>query len=107
MKIAADDKAYTIGVEVPGVEEKDLKLELSGDTLTISGEKRHEAEEKEKNYYRMERSYGSFQRVLTLPEDADRDGVSATFKNGVLTIEIPRLAAATADVKRIEVKRGK
>jgi len=105
--IAAGEKSYTISVEVPGVEEKDVKVEMAGDTLTISGEKKHEGEEKEKNYYRMERSYGLFQRVLTLPEDTDRDGVSATFKNGVLTINIPRLTATPTDVKQIEIKSGK
>lgn len=63
-------------------------------------------EAEEKDYYRMERSYGSFQRVLTLPGGADQDGVAATFKNGVLTITMPRLAAPQADVRRIEVKHA-
>jgi len=106
LDLGATDNDYTITVEVPGVDEKDVKVEIANDTLTIRGEKKQEREEKEKNYYRMERSYGSFQRVLTLPEDADQDRVAATFKNGVLTITMPRLAAPQANVRRIEVKHA-
>ena len=106
LDLGATDKAYTITVEIPGVDEKDVKLEIVNDTLTISGEKKQETEEKEKNYYRMERSYGSFQRMLSLPEDADQDNVKATFKNGVLTVTMPRKALPKSDVKQIEVKRA-
>ena len=73
-------------------------------TETIRGEKKHGKEENDKNYYRMERSYGAFQRVLSLPEDADQAGVAATFKNGVLTVTMPRMAAQQANVRQIEVK---
>ena len=104
LDLGATDKEYTITVEIPGVDEKDVKLELVNDTLTIRGEKKQEMEEKEKNFYRMERSYGSFQRVLSLPEDADQDGVKATFNKGVLTVTLPRKALPKADVKQIEVK---
>jgi HSP20 family protein len=74
--------------------------------LTIQGEKKQENEEKGKNYYRMERSYGSFQRMLSLPEDADQNEVTATFMKGVLTVTMPRKALPKADVKQIEVKMG-
>ena len=104
LDLGATDKEYTITVEIPGVDEKDIKLEIINDTLTISGEKKQEKEEKEKNYYRMERSYGSFQRVLSLPEDADQDKINATFKKGVLTVTMPRKALPKSDVKQIEVK---
>ena len=60
-----------MSVELPGVEENDIQLELDGDTLEIKGEKKQEKEEKENDFYRVERSYGSFQRTLSLPEDAD------------------------------------
>lgn len=106
LDIAETDDEYTITVEVPGVDEKDLRLELADDTLTISGEKKLEKEEKEKNYYRMERSYGSFQRLLSLPEDADQDSIEASFKNGVLTIRLARKAGAKSEeVKQIEIKK--
>lgn len=88
------------------MDEKDVRLEIANDVLTIRGEKKHENEEKGKNYYRMERSYGSFQRTLSLPEDADQDSVTATFKKGILTVTMPRKALPTTDIKRIEVKTG-
>lgn len=102
--IGATDKEYSITVEVPGVDEKDVKVEIANNTMTIRGEKKQEKEEKEKNYYRVERSYGSFQRVLSLPEDANQDDIKATFKNGVLTIKMPRKALPKSDVKQIEIK---
>jgi HSP20 family protein len=104
LDLGATDPAYTVSVEVPGVDKKDVKVKIANDTLTILGEKRQETEEKEKNYYRMERSYGSFQRVLSLPEDADPEGVAATFKNGVLTVTMPRKAAPQAHVQQIEIQ---
>ncbi len=104
LDIAASDKEYTISVELPGVNEKEVQLELANDTLKISGEKKQEKEEKDKNYYRMERSYGTFQRVLSLPEDADQDNIAATYKNGIMKITIPRKAHPQAEVKRIEIK---
>ena len=104
LDIGANEKEYVISIEVPGVDQKDVKLEIANNTLTISGEKKQEKEEKEKGYYRMERSYGSFQRVLSLPDDADQDGVKATFKKGVLTITMPRKALPHSDVKQIEIK---
>jgi HSP20 family protein len=104
LDLSATDKEYTISVEIPGVDERDVKLEIAKDTLTIRGEKKHDKEEKDKNYYRVERSYGSFQRVLSLPEDADQAGVKATFKRGILTISMPRKAIPQADVRKIEIK---
>lgn len=104
LDLGASDEEYTVTVEIPGVDEKEIKLEIANDTLTIQGEKRQKNEETGKNYYRMERSYGSFQRVLALPEDADQDGVTASFKNGILSVTMPRKPLPKSDVKRIEVK---
>jgi HSP20 family protein len=104
LDVGATEKEYTIAVEIPGVDEKDIKLEIVNDTLTIRGEKKHEDEEKGKNYYRMERSYGSFERVLSLPEDADQEGVEAKFKKGILTLTLPRKALPRSEVKQIEIK---
>lgn len=102
--IGATDKEYFITVEVPGVEEKDVRVEIAGDTLTIRGEKKQEEEEKSKNYYRIERSYGSFRRELSLPADANREDIKANFKDGVLTVKIPRAPLSGSDVKQIEIK---
>jgi HSP20 family protein len=105
--VASTDKEYTITVEVPGVDEKDVKLELTPDgQLIIRGEKNQEKEQKDKSFYRVERSYGSFQRTLSLPEDVGKDKIDASFKNGVLTITCPRNAVAQIPAKRIEIKKA-
>ncbi|MDD3813166.1 MAG: Hsp20/alpha crystallin family protein [Desulfocapsaceae bacterium] len=106
LDLAVTDHEYTLTVEIPGVDEQDVKLEIVNDTLTIRGEKKQEKEEKEKNYYRMERSYGSFQRILCLPDDADQDNVKASFAKGILTVTLPRKTAPKSDVKHIEIKNG-
>jgi len=104
LDVSAGEKEYAITVEVPGVDEKDIQIELVNDTLNIRGEKKQEKEEKEKDYYRMERSYGSFHRVLSLPEDADQEKINAVFKNGVMKISIPRKALPKTETKKIEIK---
>lgn len=102
--IDSSEKEYRITVEVPGVDEKDVKLELDRDgTLTIRGEKKQEREEKDRDYYRVERSYGSFQRVLSLPEDADQDNINASFKNGVLTVTVQRKALPKSEARQIGI----
>lgn len=101
---AEDDKAYHITAELPGMSEKDIDVTVSGDTLTIKGEKRDEKEEKAKNYYLSERSYGSFQRSFTLPEGVDRDKVEAAFAAGVLTLTLPKTPEAVKQQKKIEIK---
>lgn len=102
--IEASDKEYAISVEVPGVEEDDIQLELAHNMLTIKGEKSRKSEKKTKDVFRIERSYGAFQRILSLPNDADSDNIDASFKNGVLTIRLPRKAASRPEGKIIEVK---
>ncbi|MFZ2634507.1 MAG: Hsp20/alpha crystallin family protein [Desulfosalsimonadaceae bacterium] len=104
LDVSAGEKEYAVTVEVPGVDEKDIQLELVNDTLNIRGEKKQEKEEKEKDYYRVERSYGSFHRVLSLPEDADQENISAVFKNGVMKINIPRKSLPKTGTKKIEIK---
>ncbi len=104
LDLSASEKEYAITVEIPGVDEKDVKLEITDNHLTIRGEKKQEKEVSNKNYYRMERAYGSFQRILSLPEDVDQDNVTATFKKGVLTVTMPRKAHPETDVKQIEVQ---
>jgi len=106
LDIAASEKDYTISVEVPGVDEKDVQLELSDGTLVIKGEKKQAREQKEKNYYKMERSYGSFQRLLSLPEDTELDSIEAVYKHGMLTITIPRKAKAATKSQRIPIYKG-
>ena len=101
--LSAAEQEYLLTIEIPGVSEKDVSVDISGNTLTIKGEKKQETEEKEKNYYRIERSYGSFQRVLSFPEDVDQGGIKARFKNGVLSITMPRIALPKGEVKQIQI----
>jgi HSP20 family protein len=103
--VVEGDKEVTVSAELPGMDEKEIDVSLSHGVLTISGEKREEKEDKGKNYYRMERSYGSFQRSVPLPSEVDEDKAEATFKKGVLTITLPKAAAARAS-KRISIKSG-
>ncbi len=103
--IAANSSEYMITVEIPGVNEKDISLEISEDTLVIKGEKKQTHEERKRNFYRVERSYGSFQRLLSLPQDADREHIEAAFKNGVLNISIPRKELpATSEPRVVQIK---
>ncbi|WP_024326158.1 Hsp20/alpha crystallin family protein [Thioalkalivibrio sp. AKL19] len=102
--IAETRKAYRITVEVPGIDEDAIDLTVDGDDLIISGEKRQETEEDDQGYHRVERAYGQFRRILSLPGDADVDGIQARFKNGVLKIDIPRRQEdARPGVRRIEI----
>lgn len=106
--ISESKKDYRISVEVPGVEEGDIKLELANGALTISGEKKQEHEQKDEHYHRVERSYGSFRRVISLPQDANEENIDAKFKNGLLTITVPRKQIAKTDdtAKVIDIKKA-
>ncbi|NCC77167.1 Hsp20/alpha crystallin family protein [Desulfobulbus propionicus] len=104
--LSAADNEYLLTVEIPGVNEKDVSVDISNNTMTIKGEKKQEKEDKEKNYYRIERSYGAFQRVLSLPDDVDQDNIKASFKNGVLSITMPRKALPAGEVKQVEITAG-
>lgn len=107
--IAQTSEKYHITVEVPGIEEKDISLHLDNDgTLTIQGEKTFKDKKEDgKEWQTIESSYGSFQRVLALPDDADREKVEANFKNGVLSIDVIRKASdRKGDVRRIDIQKG-
>jgi len=98
------DKAYEVTAELPGMDEKNIEVRLANRTLTIKGEKRDEKEETKKDYYMRERSFGSFQRILTVPEGIDSEKVEATFKKGVLTVTLPKTAEAQKAEKAVTVK---
>lgn len=104
LDVASGSDDYTIKLELPGVDKKDIEVEVHNHTLTIKGEKRQESEEKEKDFYRIERSYGSFKRILNLPEDADVDSIVSEHKDGILTIKISKKELPKRDVKKIEIK---
>jgi HSP20 family protein len=112
INVSETAKDMTITVELPGVEEKDIDVELSGDQLTVKGEKKSEQEEKKEEqgrvFHRVERSYGAFQRTMTVPFEVAPDKVSAAYKDGVLTVSLPKPETATVEPRssRIEVKRS-
>ena len=105
INLAETDKAIEVTAELPGMEEKDVEVTLSNEMLTIKGEKKVEREEKEKNYYRVERSYGSFKRSIPVRAEADEANIAANFKNGVLKITMPKTAKAQAQERKIEIKK--
>jgi HSP20 family protein len=94
---------YEITAELPGMDEKNIEVKLSNEMLVIKGEKREEKEEKEANYYMSERRYGSFQRAFRLPQGVNADKIEASFKNGVLTVALPKTEEAKKETK-IHVK---
>lgn len=94
---------YDITAELPGMDEKNIEVKLANGNLIISGEKKEEKEEKDANYHVSERRYGSFQRSFRLPEGTNADKIEANFKNGVLTIAVPKTEAAKQETK-INVK---
>ncbi len=103
--IAESKKAYKISVEVPGIDPEQIDLHVDNGTLVLSGEKSQESEDDDEGFHRIERSYGQFRRVLTLPEDADPDGIKADFKNGVLKIRIPRVKQSEKPgAKKVEIE---
>jgi HSP20 family protein len=104
VNVAESDREIKVSAELPGIDEKDIDISLSENELTIKGEKKEEKEEKKENYYRMERSYGSFSRVIPLPCKVDSDKVEAQFKKGVLNITLPKSPEAVKESKKIEVK---
>ncbi len=102
MDVAETDKEIEITAELPGLEEKDVNINVSDNVLTIRGEKKAEKEQEEKNYRLIERSYGSFERSLELPDGVNADAIKASIDKGVLKVVIPK--PAPAQTKKIEVK---
>lgn len=105
MDIAENEKAYIVTAELPGMEEKDIELSIHNGVLTLKGEKRQSKEEKENNYMRMERSYGAFYRAIPFPAKIEDEKARADFKNGVLTVAIPKSAEALKATKKVPINK--
>src|SRR5467141_4662777 len=99
-----DEHNITLKIEVPGIDEKDIDVRIENNTLTVHGERKFEKEEKEENFRRVERQYGSFTRQFTLPNTVDPEQVSATYDKGVLKITLAKKAEAKP--KQIKVNVG-
>ena len=98
-----DEQAYHIEVELPGIDKEDVDVSYCDGLLTISGEKREEKEEKKRDYYRKERSFGAFRRVVPLPGAIDESKIHASFKRGILSIDLPKTDESKKKVKKISV----
>ncbi len=100
--ISENEKGYVVNAELPGMDAKDLEITISGDVLSVKGEKKKETEDKSDTYHRIERCYGSFQRSFRIPDAVETDKVDATYKDGILKLVIPR--TKESKVKKIEIK---
>ena len=101
--IRETDGAYILEAELPGFTREDIHAEIKNGYLTIRAERKSESEDNNENYLRRERSFGSFSRTFDL-EGIDADAISASFKNGVLTLELPKLAPKAEEARRVEIK---
>ena len=102
--VVESEKAYEVAAELPGMDEKNIEIKVVNGILTMKGEKQEQKEEKKKDYYLQERSFGSFERSFEVPESVDADKIEARFKKGVLTLTLPKKAEAQKPAKKIEVK---
>jgi HSP20 family protein len=101
--VEAEDH-FVLKADLPGLAEEDVTIEVQDGTLTISGERRAEHEQRERGWYRIERSFGSFRRSLTLPDGVDADAISASFERGVLEVRVPK--PAERKPRRVEISAG-
>ena len=109
--VSETDKEFTVTAELPGLTEADVDVSVTGDRIVIKGEKKSEKEErsdeKGREYHRIERSSGSFQRIMTLPFTIDADKVEAVVKDGILTVTIPKPPEAVKNTKKVKVAHAK
>ena len=103
--IIEKDKEYEITAELPGMDESNIDVKFADGLLTIKGEKKEEREETKKDYYLSERRYGAFHRSFQIPSGVDADKIVASFKNGVLTVTLPKTAEAQKQEKKIAIKK--
>ena len=100
--VSEDEYEYTVKAELPEVRKEDVKLTIQDDVLCISGERKHEKEDRGKKHHRMERAHGSFMRSFTLPDDADGTRIGAEYKDGILKVHLPK--SEKAQPQYVEVK---
>ena len=106
LEMTKNGNGYALTAELPGMEPDDVHITLTDNVLRISGEKKESRDEKEHDYFVSERRYGTFERVLQVPDDVDPESIKANFKNGVLKIELKRDKKAAAAERKIPIKAG-
>ena len=102
--VVEKDDAYVVSAELPGLDNKDIEVEVANDCLTLRGQKQEATEEKKAGYHLQERRYGSFERSFRLPEGIDASAIDAGFAKGVLTVTLPKKPEARKETRKIEVK---
>jgi HSP20 family protein len=102
--VKEEDDSVIVAAELPGIDQKDIDVEVTQDSVRIAGEKRKEEKKEEKGYYRQETSYGAFERIIDLPAPVDEGKAEAEFSKGVLTIKLPKSEQAKSRRKKVEVK---
>jgi len=103
--VTETDKSYQLHLEMPGITKEQLNIDLSGDVLTVKGEKKMEKENKGKDFHYVERRYGMYHRAFTLPNHVDKNAISAGFDNGVLMIEIPKIKEIVSNSRKIAIQK--
>ncbi|GBQ28583.1 Hsp20/alpha crystallin family protein [Gluconacetobacter sacchari] len=106
ISVVEKDNSYDVVAELPGIDEKDLEIKLSGGVLSIRGEKCEQREDEQKNYHYSERRFGTFMRSLAVPDGVDASKIDASFENGLLTITMPKTVDAQKNEKIIPVKHA-
>jgi HSP20 family protein len=101
--IAEDSKEYTVTADLPDVKKEDVHVTLTNGSISLTGERKRETEEKDKTYHRIERSYGKFERTFSLPENTNSSNIKAEFKGGTLQIHLPKLKESTINKKEIAI----
>ena len=104
--IYEDEKKVVLKLEVPGIQEKDLDVSVENNTLTVKGERKFEKEEKEENFHRIERRYGSFFRAFTLPTSVETENIDAKYENGVLRLELKKKPEAQPKQIKVNVNKS-
>ncbi|MEN6333235.1 MAG: Hsp20/alpha crystallin family protein [Phycisphaerales bacterium] len=102
--VKEEDNHVVVSAELPGIDQKDIDVTVTRDSVRIAGEKKREEEKEERGYYRHETSYGSFERVIDLPSEVDENKADAEFSKGVLTIRLPKSEQARSKQKKVEIK---
>jgi HSP20 family protein len=102
--VVDDGDALRVTAELPGMDREDLQIQIEDEALVLRGEKKLESKSEEKGCYRVERAFGSFQRLIPLPDGVDVDRAEARFEKGVLTVRVPKTAAEKSGVRRVEIK---
>jgi HSP20 family protein len=101
--IEEDNENYLVKAELPGIIKDDIKISVRGNLITLSGERRYTSETKMKTFHRIERSYGKFSRTIALPSDVDSDTVKATYKDGILTVTLPKPVSTKPTEIEVEI----